>query len=383
MRRNDTVKVCDCVKDAIWYDPRVRKQIDEYINCGVEVEAVGVMDPRYDEMEVEKIPCIVKISKIKEEYYCNPNVLQKIWREIKTNIDLYRLIISTHADIIHANDLNALIPAYYASKKMRCRLIYDTHEIFIENPWMNRNKISKFIWRCFEKHIIKKVDLVVCVSHAASNYLKEKYNVQKILVVTNCVSKKAIVRNTDSKYPLQVLNHGQFYEGRGYDTLLDVAPLIKDLTDVRIVLRGFGKLEQSIRTKVEENHISNLLIEPPVKVYELIPKAAEAWIGVAITEAISLNFELSVSNKLFEYAAAGLPVIMSDIPEHRYLNNKYKFGIILKNNSPQDIADAIRLLHNNRELFEECRRNAYIFAEHVNWETEFGRLVEFEKQVNN
>ena len=25
------MKVCDCVKDAVWYDPRVRKQIDEYL----------------------------------------------------------------------------------------------------------------------------------------------------------------------------------------------------------------------------------------------------------------------------------------------------------------------------------------------------------------
>ena len=377
------MKVCDCVKDAIWYDPRVRKQIDEYINCGVKVEAVGVMDPRYDEMEIEKIPCEVKISKIKEKYYCNPNVLQKIWREIKTNIDLYRLIISTHADIIHANDLNALIPAYYASKKMKCRLIYDTHEIFLENPWMNRNKISKFIWGCFEMHIINRVDLVVPVSHAAADYLKKKYNIQKILVVTNCVSEKSIIRNANMRYPLQVLNHGQFYEGRGYDILADVAPLIKDLSDVQIVLRGFGKLEQSIRNKVEENHIDNLVFEPPVKVYELIPKAAGAWVGVAITEAISLNFELSVSNKLFEYAAAGLPIIMSDIPEHRYLNEKYRFGVILKSNSPQDVADAIRLLHDDKDLYNSCKINAHVLAEQVNWESEFGRLVDFEKKVCN
>ena len=51
------MKVCDCVKDAVWYDPRVRKQIDEYISRGIQVEAVGVMDPRYDEAEVAKIPC--------------------------------------------------------------------------------------------------------------------------------------------------------------------------------------------------------------------------------------------------------------------------------------------------------------------------------------
>ena len=340
-------------------------------------------DPRYDKTEVAKIPCEVQLSRIDEKYYQTPNLFQKIWREIKTNVDLYRLIISTRADVIHANDLNALIPAYYASKKMKCRLIYDTHEIFLENPCMNRNKISKFIWGRFEKRLINKVDLVVSVSHAAADYLKKKYNIQKILVVTNCVSEKSIIRNANMKYPLQVLNHGQFYEGRGYDILADVAPLIKDLSDVQIALRGFGKLEQSIRDKVAENHIDNLVFEPPVKVYELIPKAAEAWVGVAITEAISLNFELSVSNKLFEYAAAGLPVIMSDIPEHRYLNEKYRFGVILKSNSPQDVADAIRLLHDDKNLYNSCKTNAHVLAEQVNWETEFGRLVDFEKKICN
>ena len=104
---------------------------------------------------------------------------------------------------------------------------------------------------------------------------------------------------------------------------------------------------------------------------------------MAITEAISLNFELSVSNKLFEYAAAGLPVIMSDIPEHRYLNEKYRFGVILKSNSPQDVANAIKSLHDDKNLYNSCKTNAYVLAEQVNWETEFGRLVDFEKKVCN
>lgn len=373
--------VCDSVKDSVWYDPRVRKQIDGYIDRGMEVIAVGVMDPRYDSTEIAKIPCKVLLSKINEKYYKNPNIFQKIWREVKTNIDLYRLMVSTHADVIHANDLNALIPAYYASKKLECKLIYDTHEIFLENPWINRNKFSKFVWGFFERHIINKVDLVVSVSHAAADYLKKKYGIKKIMVVTNCVSEKSVINDAKMKKPFQVLNHGQFYEGRGYDILVDVAPLIEDLTDVQIVLRGFGSLEQSIRNKVMANNVKNFVFEPPVKVYELIPKAAEAWVGIAITEAISLNFELSVSNKLFEYAAAGLPIIMSDIPEHRYLNDKFNFGIVLKSNKPKDIADAIRLLHNNTDLYDRCRKNALILAENVNWETEFGRLVDFEEEL--
>lgn len=375
------MRICDCVKDAVWYDPRVRKQIDEYIRCGHTVEAVGVRDPRYDQAEVIKMPCKVFLAGINEKLYKKPNVFQKIYREMKTNIDMYRLILATKPDVIHANDLNALIPAYYASKKLKCRIIYDTHEIFLENPWVARNRISKFVWGFFEKHIINRVDMVVSVSHAAAEYLQHKYDLTHIMVVTNCVSKSSIINGVETAKPLQVLNHGQFYEGRGYDILVDVAPIIADLEEVQIVLRGFGRLEKELREKVQEKNIQNLIFMPPVKVYELIPTASSAWVGIAITEAISLNFKLSVSNKLFEYAAAGLPVIMSDIPEHRYLNDKYQFGIVLKSDTPQDIANAIRVFHNDHDLYEKCRANARKLSEEVNWEVEFERLIEVEQSL--
>lgn len=377
------MKICDCVKDAVWYDPRVRKQIDEYIECGHSVVAVGVQDFRYNQTEIEKMPCTVYLAKVNCNLYKNPNFFQKVYREIKTNIDIYKLIVSTKPDIIHANDLNALIPAYYASKKLKCGIIYDTHEIFLENPWVVRNKLSRLSWSFFEKRIIRHVDLVVSVSHVAAEYLKKKYKLKKILVVTNCVSKKTIIKNSTPATPLQVLNHGQFYEGRGYDILVDVAPLITELSNVQIALRGYGRLEQEIRKRVAEKNIRNFVFFPPVKVYELIPAASTAWVGIAITEDISLNFKLSVSNKLFEYAAAGLPIIMSGIPEHVYLNEKYHIGIILKSNSPEDIAEAIKKMYYDKSFYQECKENVYKMSMEVNWEKEFSRLISFEKTLLN
>ena len=223
--------------------------------------------------------------------------------------------------------------------------------------------------------------MVVSVSHAAADYLGQKYKLKNIMVVTNCVSEDAIIDNPETAYPLQVLNHGQFYEGRGYDILVDVAPLIEDLADINIVLRGFGRLENELREKVETNHITNLIFVPPVKVYELIQTASSAWVGMAITEAISLNFKLSVSNKIFEYAAAGIPVIMSDIPEHRYLNEKYSFGIVLESNTPQDIEKAIRLLHEDNALYDQCKANANKLSHEINWETEFSKLIDYEEML--
>ncbi|MBQ2383540.1 MAG: glycosyltransferase, partial [Oscillospiraceae bacterium] len=90
-------------------------------------------------------------------------------------------------------------------------------------------------------------------------------------------------------------------------------------------------------------------------------------------------FRLSVSNKLFEYASAGIPVIMSDIPEHRYLNDKYHFGIILPENTPKAFAEAVIRLYTDEALYHSCVEGAERLTREVNWETEFGRLLQVER----
>ena len=113
----------------------------------------------------------------------------------------------------------------------------------------------------------------------------------------------------------------------------------------------------------------------------MIPEAAKSHVGVAITVPYCLNFKLSVSNKIFEYAAAGLPVIMSDIPEHRYLNDTYGIGIILKENTAECLADAVRELYRNKELYNRCVEGAKKMSQEVTWEKDFGSLLEAEKKM--
>lgn len=373
--------VCDVVKNSIWYDPRVKKQIQSYIENDCELFCVGLKDVRYNEDEVKKIPCNVKIVDIDHKYYSEKrNIFTKVIRELKINKRTSKAIIGINPEVIHANDLDSLIPAYKAAKKLKCKLIYDTHEIFLENPWIAGNKLVKYVWSFYEKHLITKVDAVVCVSYAAAEYFAKKYKIPAPLVVTNCISSdRQIKEHPEKAYPKQILNHGQFYGGRGYDIMIEAAPSLKDFSDLQLVLRGFGSLEQQLKDRVKGLNAENVYFAPPVKVEELIPCASLAYIGLAITEPISINFKLSVSNKIFEYAAAGLPVIMSDIPEHRYLNQKYNFGIILEENTPECLAKAAIKLHTDKEFYNMCATNANKLSEEVNWETEFSRLIEIER----
>lgn len=370
------IKICDVVRNSVWHDPRVIKQIDEYYNYGFDLYVVGEEDSRYDEEEINKLKGIVKIVK-KDKYKKSHNKFTFFLKELYTYKSLYKALVECNPHIIHANDLNALLPAYFAAKKIKCKIVYDTHEIFTENIGIATSFLWRTFWKVVERHIIKKVDLVVCVSNAAADYLSKIYKIEKPMVVTNCTKKQSINNILVKSNKFEVLNHGQFYSGRGYELMIEAAK-ITDNKDICYVLRGFGRLEEQLKKNAIENNLLNVKFAPPVKTSELISFARNSSVGLAITLPININFRLSVSNKIFEYLAAGLPVIMSDVPEHRYLNDKYNFGIILKKNTAENLKDAVLLLHNNKELYDMYSKNATIAANELNWETEFKKLIDAE-----
>lgn len=377
------MKVCDVVLNSIWYDPRVRKQIIEYKNQGVEVSCVGYRCNRFDEEQVQKLPCPASIVSIDSKYDGKQKgIIRKVMRERKKNRAVKEAILACAPDVIHANDLNALIPAYAASRKLKCRLVYDSHEINTDNYTGKKNRFLRVYYQAMESRLVHKVDLMVSVSHAASDYFAQEYHIQKPMVITNCaLASENISQSAEKNEGFEVLNHGGFYAGRGYDLMVEAAPLLKEYPEIRLALRGFGSIENQLHKRAEELNATNVVFYPKVKVEELIPLAAGSMVGVAITEPICLNFKLSVSNKLFEYAAAGLPVIMSDIPEHRYLNEKYRIGIILEENTPACFAEAVKKLYSDREFYNVCAKCARRMSEEVNWENEFSKLIGIERTL--
>ncbi|MFP7656586.1 glycosyltransferase family protein [Chryseobacterium proteolyticum] len=66
----------------------------------------------------------------------------KLYKELKRKAD--------KNTILHANDIDALLPNYLIAKKLKIPLIFDSHEIFSEMPAI-QGKMSQKIWRYLEK----------------------------------------------------------------------------------------------------------------------------------------------------------------------------------------------------------------------------------------
>ena len=87
------MKICVIVINSVWYDPRVRKQIAEYLRCGHEVSVVGHRCAQYDEEKVAQIPAPTNIVHITKYVGKQRSPIKKLHREYLRNKALEHMLL--------------------------------------------------------------------------------------------------------------------------------------------------------------------------------------------------------------------------------------------------------------------------------------------------
>lgn len=366
------------ITNSLRKDPRVQREAETALKAGFDTYVLGCWDYNYDEEFLKKLSYKTWIYMIDQKY--RNNLHSSILKFLRFVIPIYHLTkkcVEIKPEIIHANDLDTLPAAYIAAKLTKAKIIYDSHEIYTGMPQLVNRKIIKFVLQRIESFLIRRVDHVISVSHAAASRLSELYKIPEPSVVTNCsfsVNEKKLDLKNEA---FEVVYQGIMRRNRGYEQFVMAANYIDD--KINLILRGYGDIKDYLRDEVEEHQFKNVLFPEPVEISELIKVASQSHVGVVLTQPVSDNFKYTVSNKIFEYIQARIPVILSDVPEHRYLNEKYKIGIIIDSITPEKIAEAINKLYTDEELYNYFKRNVEIAAKHLTWENEGTKLISIYK----
>jgi glycosyltransferase involved in cell wall biosynthesis len=103
--------------------------------------------------------------------------------------------------------------------------------------------------------------------------------------------------------------------------------------------------------------------------------------GLVVLQPVD-RFKLAYPIKLFEYMAAGVPVISSDFPLWREFVEKAGCGVLVDPMNPQAIADAIRwMIDDPDEAQAMGERGRRAVMETFRWESEVDTLFKFYEQM--
>jgi glycosyltransferase involved in cell wall biosynthesis len=128
---------------------------------------------------------------------------------------------------------------------------------------------------------------------------------------------------------------------------------------------------------VSEGVADRVRILPPVPYTELLDWTASADIGLLVySPDYSLNVQMCLPNKLFEYLMAGLPVLASPLDAVTEVIRTYDVGQIVHSLTQQDIGAAINSMLADRLALARMRCNALNAAKQdLCWEKESQQLI--------
>jgi len=153
------------------------------------------------------------------------------------------------------------------------------------------------------------------------------------------------------------------------------------LEDVALVFLGNGGYKQTLREKaINHPKSENIFVLDAVPWEQLAAYTASADLGVFPLQNVSLQYYYALSNKLFEFLSAGLPVVISDFPEMRKVVVDNNVGIAVDETNPKEISDAIGTILADPDLYTIMSENAVkIVREKYNWDIEVKKLLDVYK----
>ena len=256
---------------------------------------------------------------------------------------LARLAAQRRADVWLASDLYSL-PALARAASAGGALIYDSRELYAALDSSEGRPHVAAVWAAVERRHVRRADAVLTVGDGIADRLADRYGIARPTVLYNAPDpvanpehaalRRALALPDDGR--MLVLYQGLFRPGRGLPALVEASRRVED---VRLVLIGEGAQEPEIRERGNEFG-DRLVVHPFVPPDRLAALTPGADLGACLIEPRTESLRLSLPNKLFEYLAAGVPVLASPLPEIARVARDV--GVLADPGDPAAVAAALR-----------------------------------------
>ena len=220
-----------------------------------------------------------------------------------------------------------------------------------------RNPILIRLSSWLEKFLYRHADKIMVNSPGFIDHVQSKGGVQVSLVANGSDPRMFSPNESGSEFRQKhnlgnkfvVLYAGAHGMSNDLEVVLHTAHILRDHSNIIFVLLGDGKDKPLLIRKAQELGLENIRFLPPIPKLEMPQALAAANACIAILKPIPL-YATVYPNKVFDYMAAGKPVLLAIEGVIRQVVVNVNAGIPIPPGSPTELAEAVEKLANHPEL---------------------------------
>lgn len=384
------------VVSALRIDPRVEREARALVKAGwrVTIIAPDISSPLAVEQPIDWGPDVkFHLLPFDSAQY----VMNAPWLASE---EMYQAAMAYRPFAYHCHDLTTVPIGLRAARDTGARCICDFHEWYSENvswdngkaAWVPHEPQKRFLFRWIERLALRRADMVITVNETIARELDQlgRKPLGTVKVLRNIPPLS--LEPTRSYPPLkQQLSLPEstfvvmYQGGTGPSRMLE--PVIKALAyapKVTFVIRGpsldlFG---DGYREVAREAGVSDrLILRDALPSRDVVAAARGTDVGLWILPNLSKNFYLALPNKIFEYLAAGLPLLVANFPEAVRIAEGMNVGLSFDPYDPKSIAAQMNRLADDPELLRRCREAVPVALETLDADKEWDRLAALYQQL--
>lgn len=251
-------------------------------------------------------------------------------------------------------------------------------------PQRFENPILNYLYHFFDKHCLKHCNIVWNVSDRIEKARREykgiggKGHGRQIVVRLGIWYKRIPKLPFSEKRRFQIVFLGHLLEKQGLQLVIKALPeVIKEIPKARLVVVGTGPYEERLKGLARKLRVGgNVNFLGYVENHKDVEKIlSESVLAVAPYKPEKGSFTYYADpGKIKNYLAAGLPVVLTDIPKIAGEIEEKKCAMICKY-SISDVSKCIIRFLSNEEMIKNYSKNARNYARLFDWNKIFGEAL--------
>jgi len=321
-----------------------------------------------------------------------PKTTRRLYRPFVIPIRvLSRLIpILKNVHLVHFHDLD-LLP-WMALVSLFKPVVYDVHENYSEEMLV-REWVPKLLrvplyyavlyGQLFLSQIIRNIVLVTPAQDA-----QFKHPRLRVFHLKNYASLSLLdeVKDDYMERADTVICVGSGYESNGTLLILEIAALLKSSAHpIRFLLPdrfASNKFRDRFLQMRQEKGLGDMVdLFPNMLPHLLMSVLNQSTIALSPNLRVAKQ-EMAIPTKFFEYMAAGLPIVCSDLPYAIELLTRHPIGMLAQPEDPQTFARAIvELVENRSSAYELGKEGQRIFKAQYSWDSQIQSLQAYYQSI--